>query len=140
MIVYDRSRAIGLAVIGIMAVSAGVFLASDGVQLFGAGTVLVGGGTLASSFRHVRASRDGVRLDYVWRRISIPWSQVVAFDMRAVRLWYGERVNRPVVILADGSYRSIPGAQQVALLPNPHIRLRVLDRLESLRREYQGRW
>jgi hypothetical protein len=86
----------------------------------------------------VLVTQEGVRLRYIWRSVSIPWGDVVAFDRRWVRSWYGERLNRPVVILSDGSHRPIPGAEQASLLPNPYLRLRVVDQLEVLRREHQG--
>jgi len=117
----------------------GLFGFVEGGEPIGFLIAVVGGGVMASSLRHVLVTKEGVRLRYVWRSVSIPWHEVVAFDRRMVRRWYGERLNRPVAILTDGSYRPIPGAEQVSLFANPTLRLRVVDRLEELRREAQWR-
>ena len=139
MILFDRTRAVGVAVIGLAFVCVGLFAVVQGHVPFGLLAVVFGGGVVASSFRHVLVTQEGVRLRYVWRSVFVPWEEVVAFDRRTTPNWFGERLKLPVVILTNGSHRLIPGANQAAWLPKPHARLRVVDALEALRREHQQR-
>ncbi len=138
----DRTRAVGLVFIGVMAVGLGAAVASDparpgdyGGTVFALLMGAVAVWSLLAARRGVRPDQDGVLLRYMVRRRFVPWAEVAHFGLVERRNWFGERLTKPTLVLRSGDAMVVPGADKVSFLGRTpdEMRFEVLEELERLR-------